>query len=62
MKGFGTDEDKIIEVLTSCSNQQRQQLVKFFEQELERVNLHSMCKYISHYEYFILIMLNYNRT
>ncbi|XP_065213023.1 annexin B10-like isoform X2 [Planococcus citri] len=36
MKGLGTDEDKIIEVLTSCSGSQRQELVQFFAQELGR--------------------------
>lgn len=36
MKGFGTDEDKIIATLTSCSNKQRQELAKYFEHELNR--------------------------
>lgn len=37
MKGMGTDEDTIIEILTSRSNSQRQQIAKYFEQQLGRV-------------------------
>ncbi|XP_065213025.1 annexin B10-like isoform X2 [Planococcus citri] len=36
MKGFGTDEDKIIATLTSCNLKQRQEIAKYFERELNR--------------------------
>ncbi|XP_055377148.1 annexin B10-like [Condylostylus longicornis] len=36
MKGFGTDEKAIIELITSRSNAQRQQIKEAFEKELER--------------------------
>lgn len=38
MKGFGTDEQAIIDVLTTCSNAQRQQLRQFFTEEYGRVS------------------------
>lgn len=37
MKGFGTDEDTIIRILTSRSSAQRQEIVKYFTDELGRV-------------------------
>lgn len=37
MKGFGTDEDKIIAVLTSCNNKQRQEIKNAFNKEFGRV-------------------------
>jgi len=36
MKGFGTDEDKIINILAARSNKQRQQIATAFETELAR--------------------------
>lgn len=38
MKGFGTDEQAIIDVLTSVNNVQRQELRKFFTTEYGRVS------------------------
>lgn len=38
MKGFGTNEDKIIGVLTTCSNSQRQEIAKAYNAEFGRVN------------------------
>lgn len=37
MKGFGTDEDAIIEILTSRSNAQRQAISQAFTHEYGRV-------------------------
>lgn len=37
MKGLGTDEDTIINILTSRSSAQRQEIVKYFTNELGRV-------------------------
>lgn len=36
MKGLGTDEEEIIQILTSRSNSQRQLIRKYFTEELER--------------------------
>lgn len=37
MKGIGTDEDKIISVLTTCSNSQRQEIAKAYNAEFGKV-------------------------
>ncbi|XP_068134470.1 annexin A6 isoform X2 [Hyperolius riggenbachi] len=36
MKGFGTDEDTIVEILTKCSNAQRQEIKKAFKSHFGR--------------------------
>ena len=36
MKGFGTDEEAIMDILTARSNSQRQQVAKYFTQEYDR--------------------------
>jgi len=36
MKGFGTDEQAIIKILTSCSHSQRMSIVKYFKEENNR--------------------------
>jgi len=36
MKGFGTDEQAIIKILTSCSHSQRMSIVKYFKEEYNR--------------------------
>jgi annexin A7/11 len=38
MKGFGTDEKAIIEILTARSNEQRQAVAKCFLEEYGRVS------------------------
>lgn len=38
MKGIGTDEQAIIDILTKRSNSQRQQISKFFTEEYGRVS------------------------
>jgi hypothetical protein len=38
MKGFGTDEQAIMDILTKRSNSQRQQIAKFFTEEYGRVS------------------------
>lgn len=40
MKGFGTDEQAIIDILTSRSNEQRQAISKAFTHEYGRVSDH----------------------
>lgn len=37
MKGLGTDEETIIELLSARTNQQRQQIAQCFSQEYDRV-------------------------
>ena len=39
MKGFGTDEKAIIEVLTSCSNVQRQQIKVHYKTMYGKVSI-----------------------
>lgn len=48
MKGLGTDEDTIIELLTSRSNAQRQKIAKYFEEELGRVRVIECLLFMSH--------------
>ena len=38
MKGFGTDEDAIIQIMTTRTNTQRQAMATFFTQEYGRVS------------------------
>lgn len=39
MKGLGTDEDKIINELVNSNNKQRQEIAKYFHNELNRVSI-----------------------
>ena len=39
MKGFGTDEDAIIDLLSNRSNQQRQEISNSFTREYGRVSI-----------------------
>lgn len=51
MKGLGTNEEAIIEILTNRSNKQRQEIAKFFTEEYGRVGLsvYHLRKTFSHF-------------
>lgn len=51
MKGFGTDEQAIVDILTARSNSQRVAIVKFFHSEMDRDLVEDLtCELGSNYE------------
>lgn len=58
MKGFGTDEQAIIDILLAMSNQQRVATVKFFQSEMDRDLVEDLtCELGSNYEDLSLALL-----
>lgn len=58
MKGFGTDEQAIIDILLSLSNEQRVATVKFFLTEMDRDLVEDLsCELGSNYEALALALL-----